>query len=700
MTHKRHRPPKTPIPSGDSAREDKAKGTIPFVASSARHIAIVLFLAILVAGGYLSTLQNDFVWDDTKQILQNPSIKPGVPWLPLLTSDVWAFAHPGAPAVNNYYRPLQMLTYRVTAQFFGFSAPAFHFLSLAFHLLATLLAYFVLYQLTGRLAQATAAAVLFALHPIHTEAVAWVSALPELGCAIFFLLAYLLFLLAVRPPAKGPAEQPERLFRRPWLWFSSCACFALALLWKEMAVTLLLVIASHVILFSPDGLPLAARTQKAFRATLPYWAALGAYLPLRSRALGFLYVSQRNWVLSPSEYVLTVIDLVAKYWWKLLLPLHLNAYHVFDPVRSLVEPRALGAILFCAAAIAGVAYSYRRMPLAAFAAGWVFLTLIPVLNLRAVGRNVFAERYLYIPSLGFCLLVAWAAIRGAAKLPIGWRSWVAACVLTAVAALYLAQTVERNPDWRDQFAFLSRALEASPNSPDMENGIAELLRSEKNDLEGAERHYQRALSLAQAQYPPEWDQVDSANMGLALIYSERGEYDKALDSLDKARAANPKDREVQSARGGVLLQAGHWREAEGILREVLQANPNDVNALNGLGLIAWQDEHQGEKAADYFQKALQIHPPSDSFNASLHNSLGAVYCEMGRCLEGIAHLQQAVELTPGDPAYRTNLANAFAVLGRFSEAHAELDKALALAPNYAPARASLLELEQQEHRAH
>lgn len=154
------------------------------------------------------------------------------------------------------------------------------------------------------------------------------------------------------------------------------------------------------------------------------------------------------------------------------------------------------------------------------------------------------------------------------------------------------------------------------------------------------------LSLSQAQYPPEWDQVDSANQGLALIYSERGEYDRALESLDEARAADPKDREVQSARGAVLLQAGHWKEAERILRDVLQTNPNDVNALNGLGFIAWQDEHQGERAAGYFQKALQVHPPSDSFNASVYNSLGAVYCEMGRCSEGIAHLQRAVELTP------------------------------------------------------
>jgi len=666
----------------------------------ARHLAVAVFLALLLVAGYGNALRNDFVFDDTQQILQNPYIRPGAPWLRLFTTDVWAFTHPGEPSQNNYYRPLQMLTYRATAQLFGFSAPAFHALSLVFHLLATLLAYSVFYQLMRRVALAMAAAALFALHPIHTEAVAWVSALPELGCAVFFLLAFYLFVLAIHPSGAGPAERPDRWLRKPWLWISSWACFALALLWKEMAVTLPLVIASYLILYDPEPRPVVACLRRAFRVTLPYWAVVAAYLPLRYYALGFLYTSQRNWVLSPRDYVLTVIHLMAKYWWKLLLPLHLNAYHLFDPIRSLVEPRALGAALFVLVAAVGVGYGFRRLPLETFAASWCFLTLLPVLNLGGVGRNVFAERYLYIPSVGFCLLLVWLASKRAAMLPVGYRSRVGACALTLVLCLYLVQTVRRNADWRDQFTFFSRALEASPNSPDMENGVAELLRSEKDDVEGAERHYQRAVVLAEEKYPPERDQVGSAYLGLALIYSERGEFDKALDALDKAQAADPYESEIRSARGGVLLQQGRWKEAQNVLRKALQTNPNNANALNGLGFIAWRDEQQYEQAVGYFQQALRAHPASDTFNSSLHNSLGGVYCEMGRYWEGIAHFQRAIELKPNDPEYHTNLGYAFGLLGRFAEAHAELEKALTLAPGYAPARTGLSDLENQEHRTH
>src|SRR5271157_2467877 len=271
---------------------------------------------------------------------------------------------------------------------------------------------------------------------------------------------------------------------------------------------------------------------------------------------------------------------------------------------------------------------------------------------------------------------------------------------TLLAFLYLAQTVRRTTDWRDDFTFFSRTLEASPNSPDMENGVAQLLRSERADVRGAEHHYLRAVALAQDRDPPEWDQIDSAYVGLALIYSERGQFDQALDALDKAQAADPNDNGVQSARGGVLLQVGRWREAEKVLHNALQANANDENTLNGLGIIAWQDEHQYEQAVDYFQRALRAHPASDSFNASLHNNLGAVYCEMGRCSEGIAHFQRAVELTPDDPEYRTNLGSAFGLTGHLAEARAELEKVLTVAPNYAPARASLSNLEEQERRTH
>ncbi|HXY51904.1 MAG TPA: tetratricopeptide repeat protein [Terriglobales bacterium] len=642
--------------------------------------------------GYANTLRNGFVWDDSRQILQNPNLRAGTAWLNLFSSDVWAFTHPGEQSRNNYYRPLQMLTYRTTAQLFDFDAVAFHAVNLVFHLLATLLAYAVLFELTRRVALALPAAALFAVHPIHTEAVAWASALTELGCAVFFFLSFYLFLVA--EPASASGDQPRRWLRGPKPRILSWTSFALALLWKEMALTLPMVIACYLVLCGDESF--WVRWRKACWRVLPYGAVVVAYLIVRHHALGFLYTSQRRWVLPLSDYVLTAAYFVAKYWWKLLLPIQLNAYHVFDPVRSLTDPRALAAILFLIVAAAGIAYSVRRAPLAAFAASWVFLTLIPVLNLRGVGRNVFAERYLYIPSLGSCLLLVWLVNKGLARLAPAPSTWLGGCALALLLGVFVAQTVRRNADWTNEFTLFSQTAKASPNSPDMQNAVAELIRSQGNDLDAAERHYQQAVSLAQQQDPPEWDQIDSAYLGLALIYSQQGHLDKALDALSRARAADPTDAGVRSAVGGVLLQAGRWKEAKEALRQALESNPSDENALNGLGIIAWQDEHQYDRAVEYFQQALRAHATSDRFASSVQNNLGAVYCEMDRCSEAIEHFQRALELSPTDPEYHTNLGNAFGALGQFAEARAEFEKALMLAPGYAPANASLSNLDKRE----
>ncbi len=198
-------PPQIPSKVPVRASVETSTENRPRPASPAIHLVAVAVLMILAVSAYVNTLQNNFVWDDTQQILRNPDVRGETPWSRLFSSGVWAFNHPGGRALNNYFRPLQMLTYRLTAKFFGFSATAFHAVTLVLHLLATLLAYFIVYQLTRRMTLAFAGAVLFALHPIHTEAVAWISASTELGCALFFLLAFFLFLLATQASAEPPA---------------------------------------------------------------------------------------------------------------------------------------------------------------------------------------------------------------------------------------------------------------------------------------------------------------------------------------------------------------------------------------------------------------------------------------------------------------------------------------------------------------
>jgi tetratricopeptide (TPR) repeat protein len=630
-----------------------------------RHIAVAAILAFLVFFIYSGSLENGFVWDDHEQILRNPNLLGSSAWTALFASSVWGFQHPGEHARDNQYRPMQMLTYRMTGEASGFNARPFHWVSLLFHFAACLLFYAVVYRLTQSVGMAAAAAFLFAAHPIHSEAVDWISSLGDLGCAVFFLLSFLLYLRGV--------------------WVGSVAAFGVALLWKEMAAMLPVVIAAHMLLFGG---------WRRLRVTVAYWVVFAGYLLLRFHALGTLYAAQRDWVLSPFEYALTVVHLAAMYWWKLIWPLPLMGYHVFVPVASLGDARFWAAILFLGGMIAAGVYVRRGEPLIAFSVAWVFLTLVPVLNLYALGRNVFAERYLYIPSAGFCLLVVLLGQKALSFLPGGYRLWVGAGGLALITAFYGEAAIARGPVWKDNMTFFSRSLEESPDSAFLNNSVAEMLRAERRDPQIAAQHYTEAIALAERWNPPEKLQISIAYVGLAYLAAQASEFDGALRDLDLAEAADPLNNEVRVARGSILTQAGRWAEAKKALLAVLERNPNDEVAVSALGIVAWQGEHAYPEAVGYMERALRL-PASDIMKSSIHENLGAVYCEMERCADALPHFQAAIQLDPGDPKFYVNFGTALRLSGRSAEAKEQFLRALQIDSGYEPARSALARLEDE-----
>jgi Flp pilus assembly protein TadD len=672
----------------------KSKKEIPAkVPGRARFGAAAVMLCLLSFIAYANGLHNGWVWDDNQQIVMNPDLR-GASIRRLLTSDVWSFKHPGELGRINYYRPMQMLTYRLVEEIFGLDPLAFHAVSLSFHVLAVLLAFLMFCRLTGKLAVAFAAAALFAVHPVHAEAVDWISALPDIAGTVFLLFAFLLFHITQdNKDEGGDARHARARSRHKHLaaWGLSCVAMATALLWKETAVVFPVFVAAYVLVLSKAS-DFRTRLSLAARLSFPYWCILGAYVLLRLRVLGFLTTNQRAWSLSPFNFALTILHLLLEYWWKLIAPFALNAYYVFSPVRGLGDPRALAAICFIVLAAAGIWIALRRAPLVAYSALWVFIALLPVLNIYWVGLNVLTERYLYLPSVGFCLLVVLLAASLRDKIP-GRGRWLAAILsLLPVLIAFTWQTVTRNPDWRDDSTFFARALETSPNAPFVHNMFAMLQRNDPSAQKLAEDHYLQAITLAENESPPNYLEMVLAYEGLAPIYAARSEFDRALETLDQVRRIDPNDPEVDADEGFILARAGRWDGAEIALQKAAAIAPNNENVLNALGLLYWQHYNRLDDAANYFLRAIQIHTAADRFSASLHNNLAAVYGSQGRTEEAIQQLQTAVRIAPDDPEFRTHLGMALALVGRSDEARSELLAALALAPGYGPARAALQQL--------
>jgi protein O-mannosyl-transferase len=651
----------------------------------------VVALSALVLIAYSNSLGNGFVWDDSQQIVMNPELRAGSSWGHLFSSDVWGYKHRDQPARGNYYRPLQMAAYRLTAEWFGLEARHLHILSLAFALGAALSAFLVYRRLTRRLAPAFAAAALFAVHPMHSEAVDWISALPELGCALFFLIAFGLFLLT-RTPELGAGTKSGFLKKRWSLFGLSLLAFAIALLWKETAAVFPIVVGAYAYCFACGSF--RERFRLSARVSFPFWCVLSGYLALRFRMLGYLTTSQRIWGLSDIQVALSDFYLMALYWWKLAVPIHLNAYHVFSPVGSILDVRALSGILFLLAAAVAIRYGLGRAPLATFAALWVFIGLLPVMNIFALGRNVFAERYLYLPSVGFSLLVVAVASSAIKHLPERSRPAVSAVLLFATVAGFSWETLVRNPDWHDQATLFHQTLSVSPDAPFVHFMVAAAESENPRELRSAESHYLRAIDLAENENPPDLLDLTQSEEGLASLYADRGDFPQALRLLDQWRKVSPNDPELDAEQGLVLLKSGQWQAAEPVLNRAFAARPQDENVLNALGLLAWQYKRNLNQAREFFSEALRVHTSQDDFQASLYNNLGGVYGDLEQFPLAVEQFQSASAISPENAEYHTNLAVALAEEKRYPEAAAEAQTALRISPDYSPARAVLEQLQQ------
>lgn len=426
-----------------------------------------LLLAALALAVYANSLGNGFIGDDKQQLLQNPVVSAHR-FGAAFTSGVWAFQG----AHTNYYRPLQFVVYALVHAVSGFQPFAFHLLMALLHALNTVGVFLLATRLGGRTRAAWAAAALFALHPIHTEAVDWVASLPDV-----MLTAIVIFAIWNFATSGGKIRGPRIALH--------AALYAAALLTKETGVMLLPLYLGY------EWIVLGRRARE-LRSNMGLYAALVAtffgYLAARWAALGGLAPAQQTFHhLTPTAFALSVVVTAAQYAGKLILPLGLNYFHIFQPVQS-ITPLFLISLAVLAA-IANLAFRRGTPAPLRYGLFWMAVTLAPALNLTGVGQNVFAERYLYLPSVA----LAWVA-------GLAW-DWCAArrpgpAYAAGIAILCLAawETLQRNPDWSDDFTLLQKTVSQSPSAGILHNNLAGAF-VERNDLPHALEQEQLAVRL-------------------------------------------------------------------------------------------------------------------------------------------------------------------------------------------------------------
>lgn len=548
-----------------------------------RRIWALLVIVIAAFASYWNTLSNGFVHDDKQEILQNPLVRDLSQVSRILTSPAWAFRTSEDKTVSsNYYRPLQYLTYAVLYNFLGPAPLGYHLVKLCLHVAVCLLWFWCLLRLCCNEEIAFVASVLFAVHPANTEAVAWISGITDVSCALFFVLALGLYLSYRQAPS----------FVRS-LGYS--IAFFLGLFAKETMATFVLVVLAYE--YIQAGRPFTG--QRLLRACTPLFVGLAGYLALRIYAIGaFTHTGQVRYnFLNAFQVILNQVVLLSDYVATFVAPVSLNAYRLFDPVLTLLDYRVgiaasiLTGLVFLPY-LSGLRGSSERR-LVWFGLLWFVSGLLPVLVfLKRIGENVMAERYLYLPALGLCLVVS--VLFTKFRMRFGTTSYVA---LALLISLLCWKSLDRNRSWHDDAVFYETALQASPSSATLLNNLATVYSSQTR--------YQQAIPLLEqaASIQPTATILNN----LANAYAATGSSNLAESTYRRVLGSFPSDGAACSGLADLYFAQQRFKEAVEMYQKAVAIKPSDVRARFNLA-DAYLMEQRFEEAERVYQGLLTTYP--------------------------------------------------------------------------------------------
>jgi Flp pilus assembly protein TadD len=623
-------------------------GSIP-----ARVYLVVGLVAVAV---YANSVVNEFVFDDRLLIEKNPIVQGEGTAGELLLAPY----HLGVElSTTALYRPLALASFALDYLWSGLDPFGYHIVNILLHAAVSVLVLRLGTRLGMSSFAAAAGAVLFAVHPVHTEVVANLAGRAELLAALFYLVAMVAY--------SGPGSHRGRCI-------IAGVGLLLALLSKESAATLLgVAVLWDLTLGRRGGESVGERLRDRRFELLALVVAVAAYLALRAIALGGALVApvvpyvDNPLVDSPlSERWATAAVVTIRYLGLLVLPIRLSpdySYAQILPV-GLANPGALVALVVVAGVLGAVVWSFRRSPKVAFLGSFAVISFLPASNVLMPIGTIMGERLLYLPSVAFCLLLGHGV--GILRERLGGRgAWT---ILIVVVALASARTVVRNRDWRNGLALFSSAAVTSPRSVKVQSNLgAELMRRGRH--EEARTALGRALEIDPA--------YDPARLNLAQCLLDEGEIPAAEQEIRRLLDSRADHPVALFQLGEVLLRGERFDEAEAVFRQLLSVRPESAEVHGRLGVALELLGRRAEAEAAILE-AVELEPRS----ATLRNDLGLLYSRQGRHAESIEQLRRAVELEPDAVPLRNNLGNVLREAGELDESLEALEKAAEIRPEF------------------
>lgn len=604
----------------------------------AHIITVLLIISALTFLLYANVINGEFQFDDEKGIVDNIRIK-----------DLRNFFKTIAPfSALTSGRPVTELTFALNYHFGRLDPLGYHIVNILLHIAVSILVYFFImktlllshfrhYFSSEKIALFVSA--VFAVHPINTQAVSYISQRAEVLSALFYLVSLMLFI---------KASEQKSLLRISFFYMPAFAAFLLSVSSKTTAVSLPLVLFIYDYWFFPE---------RSLNKRIKFYGPLIACVLVFS----IFYISQLGMSqevgfsireITPLQYLLTQFRVILTYMELLILPFSQNLDYEYQISKSLFEVRTLIPAIFIFCLIALTFFFRKKNSLLTFGILWFFLILAPTSSVIPV-TDVIYEHRVYLASIGFflsiCLAGLWLFEIAVKRYSDKIKNVIAVLIALSLIASFSYATQRRNEVWKTRLGLWSDVARKSPGKP--------------------RAHF---------------------NLGHALL--EKGRYPEAIQEFnmtlkcDNDGSVNKAD--VFGQIGAALIRMGKFDDAISVFREGLKLSPAHFAILNNL-TIALIEKDLTDQALLYAEMALMTYPS----NGDINHTIGEIYLKKGAFSKATQYFIRAIEINPDVPSRYWNASISMEKLGDIPEAIIYMEMYIKLEQNEADRNEAIIYLE-------
>ncbi|MFI5219888.1 MAG: tetratricopeptide repeat protein [Bacteroidia bacterium] len=670
-------------------KKETAKKPVQEVASFENQISqpsrlknfMVIVMAVFSFFLYANTLTHNYTVDDGTVMQNNKIVKKGIGAIPEIFTT--RYRQGFWERKENLYRPLSLAMFAIEWQLAPEKPIIGHAVNVFLYMLTGVLLFLTLVKLLPQknLVIPFITSLLFIAHPIHTEVIANIKSRDEILC-LLFIIASVNSLITYINSSRFIAIVLSLVF------------FLLALLSKETAITFVAIVPLIIYFFT------SVKIKKGIGVAACFAGLVGLYLLIRASVLDGLGNDTElqlvnNSLIAAPDFITrfaSAMNVMGKYLFLLFIPHPLVFDYSYNQVQNvpISDIKSLLSISIYLALFIYAIKTFRKKNFKSFGILFFLVTISLVANIFFLIESTIAERFLYIPSLGFCLAVA-VLLAEIFKADVLKKSAVTfsqllknnkpVFVLTfIILVLFSSKTISRNFNWKDNLTLLAHDVKLSPESARIRYayGSAILIEQALKEKDATKKSTLLDKAIVQLEKGVEiLDTYADAFYHLGLAYKEKEDYIKAVYNFEQARKHKTfTEADFFIGAGIAYYGAGKIDEAIADMKKAVEMSPESYDAYNNLGLY-YNDINEFEKAIAAMQKAIAIKP---DFEKAIYN-IGNVYAKKGDYNKAIEFYNKAVVINPKYEDAYNNIGNSYAAMKDYEHAIKYFLKVMELNPN-------------------